>query len=97
MQMLDLREKIFENLVTTDINANICFNKRYRNIDRDEYFDQELYKQRYAVECSNVWMDSFRSLLKRFDTTVASWLGFNYLSFIVIALKEFKKEKLRKF
>ncbi len=79
-----------------DINANICFNKRNGNTDRDEYFDQELYKQRYAVERSNAWMDSFRSLLNRFDTTVASWVGFNYLSFIVIALKKFKKKKLIK-
>jgi transposase len=79
-----------------DINANICFNKRNGNTDRDEYFDQELYKQRYAVERSNAWMDSFRSLLNRFDTTVASWLGFNYLSFIVIALKKFKKKELEK-
>ena len=79
-----------------NINANICFNKRNGNTDRDEYFDQELYKQRYAIERSNAWMDSFRSLLNRFDTTVASWLGFNYLSFIVIALKKFKKQKLIK-
>lgn len=74
------------------INANICFNKRNGNTDRDEYFDQELYEQRYAIEPTNALMDSFRSLLNRFDTTVASWLGFNYLSFIVISLKKFKKK-----
>lgn len=79
-----------------EINANICFNKRNGNMDRDEYFDQELYRQRYSIERTNAWMDSFRSLLNRFDTTVASWLGFNYLSFIVLALKKFKKNKLEK-
>ncbi|MHB1105528.1 MAG: IS5 family transposase, partial [Lutibacter sp.] len=36
--------------------------------------------------------DSFRSLLNRFDTTVTSWLGFNYLSFMVIFLKKLKKK-----
>jgi len=40
---------------------------------RDEYFDQELYNQDYAVERTNAWMDSFRSLLNRFDTTIESW------------------------
>jgi hypothetical protein len=45
------------------------------------------------VERTNAWMDSYRSLLNRFDTTVESWKGFNYLEFIVIALKKFKKEK----
>lgn len=74
------------------INANICFNKRNGNADRDEYFDPQLYKQRYAIERSNAWMDSYRSLLNRFDTTVASWLGFNYLSFMVIFLKKLKKK-----
>lgn len=76
-----------------DINANICFNKRNGDIDRDEYFDQELYDQRYAVERTNAWMDSYRSLLNRFDTTIESWKGFNYLAFIVIALKKFNKKK----
>jgi len=52
------------------VNANICFKKRNGNVqDGDEYFDQELYDERYAVERSNAWMDSFRSLLNRFDTT----------------------------
>ena len=74
------------------INANICFNKRNGDADRDEYFDPELYRQRYAIERSNAWMDSYRSLLNRFDTTVASWLGFNYLSFMVIFLKKIKKK-----
>ena len=64
-----------------DINANICFNKRNGNVDREEYFDQELYDQRYAVERTNAWMDSYRSLLNRFDTTTESWKGFYYLAF----------------
>jgi transposase len=77
-----------------EINANICFNKRNGNTDRDEYFDQVLYNERYKIERTNAWIDSFRSLLNRFDTTVASWLGFNYLAFIVIALKKFNKIKV---
>jgi len=83
-----------ESCDAKDINANICFNKRNGNKDRDEYFDQDLYKQRYAIERTNAWMDSFRSLLNRFDTTIASWIGFNYLSFIVISLKKFKNIKV---
>lgn len=78
-----------------EINANICFNKRNGNIDREEYFDQELYNQRYTIERTNAWMDSFRSLLNRFDTTISSWLGFNYLAFIIIALKKFNQKKFK--
>lgn len=79
-----------------EINANICFNKRNGNTDRDEYFDQDLYDERYAIERTNAWMDSYRSLLNRFDTTTESWKGFNYLAFIVIALKKFSKKKNQK-
>lgn len=77
-----------------NINANICYNKRNQSTDRDEYFDKELYSERYSIERTNAWMDSYRSLLNRFDTTVASWLGFNYLAFMAIALKKFEKTKV---
>ncbi|NER26013.1 MAG: IS5 family transposase [Symploca sp. SIO1C2] len=77
-----------------EVHANICLNKRNGSTDdRNEYFDQELYDERYAVERTNAWMDSFRSLLNRFDTTIESWKGFNYLAFMVIALKKFTKKK----
>ncbi|MFN4198638.1 MAG: IS5 family transposase [Flavobacterium sp.] len=79
-----------------EIMANICFNKRNGDHDRDEYFDQELYNQRYAIERCNAWMDSYRTLLNRFDTSIESWKGFNFLSFIVIAIKKFKKKKTEK-
>lgn len=77
-----------------EINANVCFNKRNAKANRDEYFDPLLYKERYKIERTNAWMDSFRSLLNRFDTTTASWLGFNYLAFTIIALKKFNKIKV---
>lgn len=79
-----------------DINGNICFNKRNGDVDRDEYFDQELYDERYARERTNAWMDSYRSLLNRYDTTTQSWKGFNYLVFMAIALKKFKKKQNKK-
>lgn len=78
------------------INANICFNRRNGNTDRDEYFDQKLYGQRYAIERTNAWVDSFRSLLNRFDTTTESWKGFNYLAFMVIGIRKFKKNEEQK-
>ncbi len=88
----DFRARCIEK----EINANICFNKRKGNTDRDEYFDQELYDERYSVERTNAWMDSYRSLLNRFDTTTESWKGFNYLAFIVIAVKKINKKKNEK-
>jgi len=54
---------------------------------------RDCIKNRYSIERTNAWMDSFRSLLNRFDTTVSSWKGFNFLAFIVIGLKRFLKLK----
>jgi len=79
----DFRKSCYKN----NINANICFNKRNASSERDEYFDKKLYNERYAVERTNAWIDSYRSLLNRFDTTIESWKG----SFIIIAIKKIKK------
>lgn len=72
---------------------NVPYNKRKGDVDRDEPFDGLLYAERYSVERTFAWMDSFRSLLNRFDTTVSSWKGFNFLAFMVMALKKFNKPK----
>lgn len=72
---------------------NVAFN--YRNGEnRDEFpLNDLLYKQRYAIERTNAWMDSFRSLLNRFDITVSSWKSFNYMEFMILLLKKIKTNK----
>ncbi|THG35994.1 hypothetical protein E5990_11615, partial [Muribaculum caecicola] len=42
---------------------------------------------------TNAWMDSFRSVLNRFDKTASSWKGWNLLAFHVIFLKHINKFK----
>jgi transposase len=76
------------------IKPNFAQNKRNANEDDDLYFDELLYKERYAIERTNAWLDGFRSLLNRFDTTIASWESMNYIAFMVIALRKFKKRKV---
>jgi transposase len=79
------------------IHANVDFNKRNgNNNDEDYLLDETLYKERYSIERTNAWMDSFRSVLNRFDATVASWEGFNYIAFMVILLKKLNKRKKSK-
>lgn len=72
---------------------NVTYNTRGKEVDRDEPFDQGLYAERHSVERTFAWMDGFRSVLNRFDTTVASWMGFNFLDFIVIAIRKFRNKK----
>lgn len=88
-------EKFQKITVAKGIVANICPNKRNKKSDdkQEYYFDDKLYKERYSIERSNAWMDGFRSVLNRFDTTVSSWLVFNYLAIIILGLRKFKQIK----
>jgi len=81
--------------VKKSVIPNVDKNKRKGNVDEEELLDDELYKLRYSIERTNAWMDSYRTLLNRFDTKVSSWKGWNFISFIVIALKKFNKNKSR--
>jgi hypothetical protein len=76
------------------VTANVAFNHRNGDNDVTEYLlDEELYKERYSIERTNAWMDSYKSLLNRFDVTVSSWQSFNYIAFIVILFKKIKYRK----
>ena len=75
------------------IFANVDFNGRNGNINDDTLRDELLYKERYSIERTNAWLDSFRTLLNRFDTSASSWKAFNHIAFMVILLKKITKTK----
>lgn len=76
------------------VTSNVCPNRRNGSVSSEEYlFDDEMYKERWIVERTNAWMDAFKAVLVRFDTTISSWKGWNYLAFIVIFLKKIHKSK----
>ncbi len=56
-------------------------------------FDPVLYDNRFVIERSNAWLDSFKNLLVRFDTNDDSWLNWHYLAFIVLLLNFVDKKK----
>lgn len=88
----EFRSKCFEY----GIIANTAINPRKGSNDEIILFDEMLYEQRYTIERTNAWMDSYRTLLNRFETTVSSWRAFNYIAFITIFLKKiYKKKKSR--
>ncbi len=72
-----------------EIIANICPNKR----NGQDNVDEQLYKERYAIERTNTWLASFRSLLNRFYITLSSWMVWNFMAFIVLGVKKFQKNK----
>ena len=50
-----------------EVITNIRANKRRDNAD-DILVDDELYAERYYIERTDAWVDSFRTVLNRFDT-----------------------------
>lgn len=78
------------------IFANVNFNSRNGNVNDTDLLDKRLYNERYSIERTNAWIDSFRTLLNRFEKTVSSWKSFNYIAFIVIFLRKINNNKKSK-
>jgi hypothetical protein len=54
-------KRCLKNYCNVDFNPRNCGNNEYNYL-----LDKELYQARLSVERTNTWMDSFRSILKRF-------------------------------
>lgn len=72
------------------IEANIAPNPRstQREAAEEPYFDDELYRQRTAIERTNAWLDGFKTLLVRYETSVENWMAFHFLAFAVLLLRK---------
>lgn len=67
-----------------EMKDNIKINHRNKEIiEYDYYFDDELYKRRFKIEKANAWLDSFKSLLIRFETSVINWIALHYIAFSI--------------
>ncbi|MFV0538244.1 MAG: IS5/IS1182 family transposase, partial [Dysgonomonas sp.] len=73
--------------------ANTAINPRNGNNDQVVIFDELLYEQRYTIERTNAWVDSYRTLLNRFETKTATWKAFNYLAFMSILFNKINKNE----
>jgi len=71
------------------IFCNIDINKRNsKKIDNELLLDELLYEERFAVERTNAWIDAYKTLLVRFETTVRNWESFHYLAFSLMLLRK---------
>lgn len=74
------------------IEANIAFNPRKGEPTKEyAYFDEELFRRRNVIEQANAWMDSFKTLLIRFETKAQHWLAFHFLAFTVQLIRKIHK------
>ncbi len=56
-------------------------------LDSDVLFDEEMYEERFVIERTNAWMNSFRTLLIRQDSTIASWWAWHFIAATVWMIK----------
>ena len=77
-----------------DIIANIDFNKRKSKdtSNREEYFDEILYKERKNCEHSFAWMDAYKALLIRYDKLDITWLAMNLMGMMSIFIKKYQPQ-----
>jgi transposase len=69
---------------------NIAENTRNRTSTkrgRKRHFNEHVHKDRFAIERTFAWIDKFRTLLTRFERKDVYWLGFHYLAFTLINLR----------
>ena len=73
-----------------EIIANFAINKRNsKDPDKNDYYlDSQLYKERFAVERTNAWIDGFKNLIIRYETNAQHWLGLHYLVFSIMLLRK---------
>jgi transposase len=55
--------------------------------ERLDAFDKETYKQRFKIERTYAWQDSYRKLAVRYEILEATHLGFKYLAYSMMNLK----------
>jgi len=72
------------------IKPNLRGTKNQNTInDRLDAFDEKTYKERYRVERTFAWEDSYRKLALRYEILEETHLGFKYLADSLMNLKEY--------
>ena len=73
-----------------NMKPNVKENKRNRKKNkrgRKRFFDEELYAKRFCVERTFAWLDSFRSLIIRYETSIVNWKSLHFLAAIILYVK----------
>ena len=72
--------------------TNTVLNSRNGSENENILFDDELYRHRYTIENTNAWLDSYRTILNRFEVITINWKSFNYIAFIVMLFEDINKK-----
>src|SRR3954447_6789179 len=73
-----------------EIEANIADNPRNTQepSEQYQYFDEQLYKERFVIERANAWLDGFKGLLVRYEKKIKSWMAQHWMAFCTLLLRK---------
>ena len=80
------RRAIMRRNMVPNIKENTR-NRKTKKRGKKRFYNNEIYKTRFVNERCFAWIDSFRTLLVRFDKIDKHWLDWHYLAFALILLK----------
>ena len=81
-----LRRACRRRKMEPNIKENIRNRKKTKR-GRKRFFNQDVYKRRFVNERAFAWLDSFRTLLIRYDKLDETWINWHYLAFALVVLK----------
>lgn len=82
-------EEVRNLCMDRQIEANIAGNPRNNTLSETyQHFDEQLYKERFVIERTNAWLDSFKILLVRFEKNIDSWMAQHWMAFAVLLLRK---------
>lgn len=58
-------------------------------IERTKNFDETIYKERFKIERTFAWQDTYRKLVIRYEKLEVTHIGFKYLAYSLINLRAF--------
>ena len=82
----NLRRACRRRKMEPNIKENIR-NRKYPKRGRKRFFNEQIYKRRFVNERAFAWIDSFKTLLVRFDKLDENWMNWHYFACVIILLK----------
>lgn len=83
-------DRILFHSMTPVIKPNLRSTKNETLInERLDAFDEKTYVRRFCVERTFAWEDSYRKLALRYEILEETHMGFKYLAFSMINLREY--------
>lgn len=80
------RKYCHQKKVIPNIKENVRSRKQIKRGRKRQFFEK-VYKRRFVNERTFAWLDSFKTLLVRFDTSVLSWINWHHIAFVLILIK----------